>query len=213
MVRLPPEGDRIVGGPVDRRRDLEGADDRCTRRGAHLDELVIIAERLLVRRVQERNVRSGRPPRPPVRRRTPDRGRPRFGRPCRAGVVGDRAEDPRADERAFLTQAEVAPGDDGVAVAPRSDVFLVEQIADAALVPAAAGDPNGGPCLAAVARVGHDDVGVEGVRRADESESQSGVVGVSTGVEREGGVARALVRRSVLEEDRDTPNTCGRRRT
>ena len=56
MVRLPAEGDRIVGGPVDRRRDLEGAGDRRARRGAHLDKLVIVAERLLVRRVEERDV-------------------------------------------------------------------------------------------------------------------------------------------------------------
>ncbi len=46
MVRLPAEGDRIVGGPVDCRGDLDGTEDRRARRGAHLDKLVVVAERL-----------------------------------------------------------------------------------------------------------------------------------------------------------------------
>src|SRR6185437_16912345 len=74
--------------------------------------------------------------------------------PAVAAVVGDRAVDPRREGHALLAKPEVAISDDGVAVPPRRDVLLVQEVADAGLDTAARGDPHHVPGLAAVARVG-----------------------------------------------------------
>src|SRR5437763_570890 len=95
-------------------------------------------------------------------------------------------------ERALLREPEVAERDDGVAVAPGGDVFLVEQVADAALVPAALRDPVDGPRLALVARGRDEDVWILRFR-ADEAEPERCVVRVSGVVERNLRVAGRLI--------------------
>src|SRR5207248_1001865 len=117
-------------------------------------------------------------------------------RPRRPAVVGHRAEDPRADERAFLREPEIAERDDGVAGAPRRDVFLVEEIADAAEVAAARGDANRCPRPAAVAGVRNENVGIQRVVRSDEPEAERRIVRTTGGVECDRRIAGRLIRRA-----------------
>src|SRR4029079_11237799 len=104
--------------------------------------------------------------------------------------------DLRRDEAPLLSEPEVAVCDDRVAVPPCRDVLLVEQVADAAGIPAAGGDRDYLPGLPAVARVRDEDVRVRRVHGADEPETERAVVRVSARVECERRIARALVGRA-----------------
>ena len=162
-----PSAIRVVRRPVDHRRDLDRVIDRRAGARAHLDDLVIVTTGVEVGRVEERDVDATvcRNHRRRDKRLVEAAGDQLRRAPCITEVVRDRVVDLRRDEAAFLPEGEVAVGHDRVAVAPRCDVFLVEQVTDARFRPAAGCDADLVPRLAAVARVGNEHVGVRRVGR------------------------------------------------
>src|SRR5713226_595037 len=125
---LPAERDRIVGKTVNGGRHLDRSTLGRAGCGVDLDDLVVVAARVQVGRVQERHEDA------PVRRYD-GRGHEGLievardgveGRPGVAAVVSDRAVNDGRHEASLLALTEIAVNDDRVASTPSGDVLLVE---------------------------------------------------------------------------------------
>ena len=100
-----------------------------------------------------------------------------------------------------MSQAKVAKRHNRVAVAPRRDVLLVEQVADTPEIAAACSDADRCPRLASVGRIGDEDVRIQRVGRANEFESQRRVVSVTGGIERDRRIAGGLIGSAELDRE------------